>query len=243
MGVGERVLGAEGYWLMGRIMPRQFLDAIGAYLDEVDAERKDELIAEITARAEELADADKDTIVDKPSEGALGISAVVLAAYEKLLPLFDGDERRTILYLQHAMGTVLRRPYEATFKTLSERDNPLDKIDKLCRSEGPLYGAGWDMTFDRPEPGTFEMNVGRCFFHDFFARNDMPLLTTVLCAFDVTWMQAIDPAVSGLRAERTSLISLGDDHCRFAVLETDDPLAGYTDKLNQRFVDRPQAGA
>jgi hypothetical protein len=49
-------------------------------------------------------------------------------------------------------------------------------------------------------------------------------------------MQAIDPAVSGLRAERTSLISLGDDECRFVVLETDDPLAGYTDALNQRFV-------
>jgi hypothetical protein len=38
-------------------------------------------------------------------------------------------------------------------------------------------------------------------------------------------MRAIDPAVSGLRAERTSLLSLGDDQCRFAVLETGDPLA------------------
>jgi hypothetical protein len=57
-----------------------------------------------------------------------------------------------------------------------------NQIDKLCRSEGPLYGAGWDMTFERPEPRSFEMNVGRCF-------------------------------------------------------------AGYTDKLNQRFVDRPQAGS
>jgi len=35
------------------------------------------------------------------------------------------------------------------------------------------------------------------------------LVTTVMCAFDVNWMQAIDPAVSGLRAERTSLLSLG----------------------------------
>ena len=51
-------------------------------------------------------------------------------------------------------------------------------------------------------------------------------------------MEAIDASVSGLRAARTSLISLGDDHCRFAVLETDDPLVGYTDKLNERSVDR-----
>ena len=99
-----------------------------------------------------------------------------------------------------------------------------------------MYGKGWDMGFSRPEPGTFEMNVTRCFFRDFFARHDAPLVTTVMCAFDVNWMQAIDPAVSGLRAERTSLLSLGNDHCRFAVLETDDPLAGYTDILSTRFV-------
>ena len=82
------------------------------------------------------------------------------------------------------------------------------------------------------------MKVGRCLFRDYFARHGVPLVTTVMCAFDVTFMQAIDPAVSGLRAERTSLLSLGDDECRFAVLETDDPLARYTDALEARFVDR-----
>jgi hypothetical protein len=63
-----------------------------------------------------------------------------------------------------------------------------------------------------------------------------------MCAFDVNFMKAIDPSVSGLRAERTSLLSLGDDQCRLAVLETDDPLAGYTDKLDERFVDKQQSG-
>jgi hypothetical protein len=50
------------------------------------------------------------------------------------------------------------------------------------------------------------------------------------------------PSVSGLRPERTSLLSLGDDECRFAVLETDDPLATYVDALDQRFVDKQQSG-
>jgi hypothetical protein len=242
MSLGERILGAESRWIMGRVMPKDFLEGISAYLQHEAPEREKELIAAIRGRAETLADADKDTIVDTPSEGALAISATVLAAYETLLPLFDGDERRTILFLQHVMGPVLRRPYQLMFETLSQRDEPLDKIDKACRKMEPLYGAGWDMTFERPEPGDFEMNVSRCFFRDFFARHDATLVTTVMCAFDVNWMQAIDPAVSGLRAERTSLLSLGDDHCRFAVLETDDPLAGYTDILSQRFVDKSDAG-
>ena len=46
-------------------------------------------------------------------------------------------------------------------------------------------------------------------------------------------MQSIDPSASGLRAERTSLLSLGDHECRFAVLETHDPLARYIDTLKQ----------
>ena len=45
---------------------------------------------------------------------------------------------------------------------------------------------------------------------------------------------AVGPAVNGLRAERTSLMSLGDDACRFRVVGTDDPLASYSDKLEQR---------
>ena len=238
MSLGKKFLGAESHWLMGRVMPREFLDGVGKYLHHVSPEREDELIDAIKARAEELADANEDMIVDEPSKGALAISATVLAAFEKLRPLFGGDERRTILYLQHVMGTVLKRTYEITFQTLSERDRPLDKIEKVCRKEQGIYGEGWDFDFQRPEPGLFEMNVTRCFFRNFFARHDATLVTTVMCAFDVTFMQAIDPAVSGLRAERTSLLSLGDDHCRFAVLETDDPLAGYTDALDERFVDK-----
>jgi hypothetical protein len=79
------------------------------------------------------------------------------------------------------------------------------------------------------------MRAERCFFKDFFARHGNPLLTTVVCAWDANWMRAVDPAVSGLRAERTSMLSLGDDACRFPVVRTGDPLATYTDELDQRF--------
>ena len=125
MAVGDKVLGAEAHWMMGRVMPRQFLDGIGEYLDLEAPEREDELIMAVRARAEELADADRDLVVDEPSKGALAISAVVLAAFEQLIPLFDGDERRKILFLQHVVGTVLKRPYQLMFQTLSKREEPL----------------------------------------------------------------------------------------------------------------------
>ena len=242
MSVSDRIMGAEAQWLMGRVMPREFLEEVGKYLHHVASEREDELLAAIKARAGEIAEANKDLAVDGRSEGSLAICAVVLASYETLLPLFDGDERRAILYLQHAMGPVLQRPDELMFSTLNERKDPLDKIEKACRKEVGLYPAYFEFDFQRPDPGLFEMNIRRCFFRDFFDRHDARLVTTVMCAFDVNFMKAIDPSVSGLRAERTSLLSLGDGQCRFAVLETDDPLAGYTDKLAERFAGKQESG-
>jgi hypothetical protein len=242
MGVGDKILGAEGHWLMGRVIPRQFLHGVGDYLRHFAPEREDEVMEAIKARADELVEEDQDMATDGPGKGALASCAVALASYEKLLPLFNGDERRTILFLQHVMGGVLERPYEVLFGTLSQGQDALDKLEKACSSMKGVYPAYFEWEFGRPDPGTFDMKVKRCFFHDFFARHDVPLLTTIMCAFDVTFLQAIDPAFSGLRAQRTSLLSLGDDECRFTVLETDDPLAPYIDKLDQRFADKRESG-
>src|SRR5215216_4558619 len=130
MGIREKIMGADGQWLMGRVMPRDLLQGIGKYLQRVAPEREDELIKAIKDRADELIDANEDMVVDRPAEGMLGISAVVLAAFEILRPEFDGDERRTILYLQHVFGTVLRRTFETTFEWITSRENPLDDYEE-----------------------------------------------------------------------------------------------------------------
>lgn len=80
MTVSERIMGAEAHWLMGRVMPREFLDGVGDYLHLVAPEREDELMAAIKTRAEELVDADQDMATDGPAKGALAICGVVLAA-------------------------------------------------------------------------------------------------------------------------------------------------------------------
>jgi hypothetical protein len=192
--VRDKFLALEGRWFMGRFAPRELLDVIDRHLRLQAPERREDLLDAIRARAEEIAEADKDLPVDSQSEDMLAFTSTILTAYEILLPIFDNDQRRTVLFLQRVVGEVARRHFEVAF----------------------------------------EMRVHRCFFRDHFTRHGNPLLTTALCAWDANWMRAIDPAVSGLRAERTSLVSLGDDACRFGVLATDDPLASYTDRLNQR---------
>lgn len=82
----------------------------------------------LAARAarDDRRDANQDMIIDTPSEGAPAIS---------VLPVFDGDRRQTILYLQHVMGAALKRLFERSFEMLSQREHALDKIEKVCRRE------------------------------------------------------------------------------------------------------------
>src|SRR5262245_23505902 len=91
-GVTDRLFEAEGRWLMGRIMPRERLEGMGKCLGLVAPGREEEIVAGIRARAEALAEGDRDMVVDGPSQGMLAMSAVVLAAHEALLPVFGGDE-------------------------------------------------------------------------------------------------------------------------------------------------------
>jgi hypothetical protein len=226
------LLAAEGRWLMGRFAPHDLLDGVGDYLHRVDPERADERMAAIRARADELAREDADLPVDGPSRGMLALGCVVLATYETLLPVFDGDRDRTVRYLRRVFGAMLRRTVDAAFGALARRDDALGAVDQACRADFALYGDSFDIGFDRTED-VFEMRVHRCFFRDFFDRHAARPVTTVLRAWDANWMTALDPALSGLVAERTSLLSLGDDACRFRVRRTADPLAEHTDALDR----------
>src|SRR6185437_6663552 len=100
------------------------------------------------------------------------------AAYEMLLPIFGGDEQRTMAYLRRVVGSVLRRPLEVGVEALGRKDDSLDAIDRVCRKDFAMYGTYYDIAFERPDPATFEMRVSRCFFRDYFARHGQVPVTT-----------------------------------------------------------------
>lgn len=237
MRFSQRILNAEGHWLMGRVLPHQLLEGIGSHLSLVAPGRTEELVRAVSQRAGQLAELDRDLAVDGAAEGMVAMSAVLLAAFEMLRVHFEDDDRRTILFLQHVFGEVLKRSMEIVIEALVKRDAPLETVASAITKSSGLYGSYFHFEFERPDAATFEMRVTRCLFRDFFARHNATMVTTVLCAWDANWMQALDPAVGGLRAERTSLLSLGDDACRFRVLRTEDPLAQYVDVLQGRFTD------
>jgi hypothetical protein len=228
----RRIFEIEGRWLMGRVMPHSFLDGLEDHLRLITPGREGELVDGIRDRSQDLFEQDQDMIVDGPSKGMLVLSAIVLAAYEAVLPELDGDQRRTIAFLQQVFGAVLERSVELVVKALEHVDDPLDTLDAECRKTFAMYGSYYDIDFERVDADRFEMRVGRCFFRDFFSRHDLTPVTTVLCAWDANWMHALDPGTTGLVSARTSLLSLGHASCVFRVERTDDPLAAHTDALH-----------
>ena len=72
-----------------------------------------------------------------------------------------------------------------------------------------MYGSDFGIEFGRPDPDTFGIRVDRCFFRAFSTAMTRDRSATVLSGWDANWMQALDPATTGLRSERTSLVSLG----------------------------------
>lgn len=237
MTASERALALQGRWLMGRLFPHQFMRGVERHLRQVAPGRERELVERIRERSRELVEQDSDLAVDGPAVGMLAMSAVVLASYETLRPELDGDGIRTIVFLQRVMGGVLRRSTEIAVGFLARRNEPRGAVEGALEKSSALFGASFDFAFQRPDPETFEMRVERCFFRDFFARHDALLVTTVLCAWDANWMASLDPPVSGLRADRPTLLSLGDDACRFRVLASEDPLASHADALERRFTE------
>jgi hypothetical protein len=98
--------------------------------------------------------------------------------------IMEADGQWLMGRVQHVFATVLRRTFEVTFEWITGRENPLDDYEKAVRKQRSIYGSYFEMPLERQDPGTFEMRVERCFFHDFFARHDARLVTSVLCAWD-----------------------------------------------------------
>lgn len=57
--------------------------------------------------------------------------------------------------------------------------------------------------------------IRRCYFNDFLRGNGAPELITVFCSCDNIWADEINKAKYGVSFHRPTLLSLGDDACRF----------------------------
>ncbi len=223
-----------GGWMLGGFSTRRFLAHLEPHLTTVIPGREKQCVRSIRGRAKQIVREDEaDLVVDRGSKGMLRMSAAVLAAYESLAP--ELGHERTILFLQHVFTeSIVHTSGPASGLLLRRGGESLDTVERFMRPLTRIYGKAMEFEFERNGDEWFEMRVTKCFFAQFFSRRGLRDVTTVMCAADAFWMDQIDPALMGVRAERTSLLSLGDPVDRFRIVASDDPLSEGSDVLRTR---------
>jgi hypothetical protein len=179
---------------------------------------------EIEVLGQTLQEENNDLVVDKPSKSHLARSSLLLSAYRVLTHLIDDrtllleglyeafyhEQKRGVEdYLVERLGISYTAPEEAFGKASVNFKEIGDK----------KFGCTY--IYDREVlDKTKSINVIRkCFFNDFFRANNALELLPLLCAGDDLWMDELNKAKYGVKTFRTTLLSKGDDGCRFHIIK------------------------
>lgn len=169
--------------------------------------------ARCQALAAELAAGQQHRIVDEPARHNLALVAVLVAAFRLLPPETD---RHTLL------RRALTEPFaeqvaQGTRHALDYAEDAFTAMVRISKSrEEHAFGAGFTFAAAADNDQEYLLQVRRCFYHDTLGALDAAELTPVLCAWDESWIGAIEPARHGLTFERPTTIGLGGSHCPFS---------------------------
>ena len=173
----------------------------------------------VSARANNLVESNAHRAVDAPTQQWLQRSSLVLAAYQELEPLAGRVEVLSVLcealtvpfkggvsrYLAERFGVSDDAPHEA-FVRISEN---------FKKRGEDRFGQAFVYDEDVQDATRSFTNIRKCFFNDFFRANGAPELTSIFCALDKIWADALEEQRYGVRFDRPTTLAQGDDACRF----------------------------
>jgi hypothetical protein len=183
----------------------------------IDAEA---LAAAMKDSFEAAVAANREAIVDKPSELHLQRCSAILAGYRALSALVD-DEAWTLAVLQDAvvaprMATVREWLAERMGVDASAPDEAFAATSANFKARGDrVFGKAYAYEQEVEDEDRNFVNVTRCFFNDFFRRNEAPELTRLCCALDMLWADELNEGAYNVSFERPATLAEGDDCCRF----------------------------
>lgn len=106
-----------------------------------------------------------------------------------------------------------------TRRLLDRSADPFAAIVDYSEQQVPeRYGESFVFETHERTPERFEQRVVRCHFHDVLTAAGAAELTSLFCAYDSNWIDAIESARDGIRFERPATLAAGDDACRFVFL-------------------------
>ncbi|QFZ23055.1 L-2-amino-thiazoline-4-carboxylic acid hydrolase [Saccharothrix syringae] len=181
-----------------------FFDHLSAY--DVPAMR---------ARHEELIAGNGHLVVDEPARHNLRMTLLLVAAHEVLTPVLGagGAVEAVRAAFVEPLAPAVRA---ATAAMLDAAPDPYRAMVELVRArEVDAFGAGFAFEHPVDDDSRFEADVRRCFYYDVLMANGASELAPVMCEFDRSWIDAIEPGRHGFRFERVTTIGTGGSHCPF----------------------------
>ena len=174
------------------------------------------VIERVRDAAQQLFDAESQSLPDKQAHMILGMCAVVLAAYRELVAVTDDAQRAYTI-----VDAAFRKSYQTLSKfmygslLLFARD-PVQRLSRMDLEKRGQKVMGSSMGFaQETNADSTTMIVTRCAFHQFFVDHQEPSLTRLVCAWDRNWMDVLNNSKRSIRIERPSTISTGAETCQF----------------------------
>ena len=146
----------------------------------------------------------------------LEIACLVLAAHHFLgQQAIDDDVIKEIL--EDAVLKPGRRITRwATRIMLALSRDPMATLVRFSSERiPPAYGSLFRFAEERSEPDSYTMRVTRCFYHEFFARYQVPHLTRIFCRWDEAWIKPISVVRHRVEFTRSETIATGGQSCPF----------------------------
>ena len=195
-------------------------------LSEEDADR---LVKSMNDASVSLYEESSDMLIDVASEGHLQLCSTLLAAYRALLGL-QPESSDVMVDIDEALVQPLRERIDwwLDVRFGVHGDKPEQTFDvmaaKFAMTGTARFGESFEYIQEKLDQTQSLVQVRRCFFNDFFRRHGAENVTSLICKMDLVWADRINNSGHNVRFERPSLLSAGDNCCRFYFYRDDAAL-------------------
>jgi L-2-amino-thiazoline-4-carboxylic acid hydrolase len=176
---------------------------------------------QILQHRDEVIEASQHLIVDQASRLNMRFGAMVIACHQLLCNLVPAEHLR--LALHRALNEPNRQEiFDGTRAMLDHAPDPFAAIVETSKArETGFFGPSFEFERLQDDAHAYLVNVKRCLWYSLFADHQLLDLMPMVCAFDLSYMDAVQPQTDGFRIERPTTLGWGHDACRFWMIRTE----------------------
>jgi hypothetical protein len=191
-------------------------DVINQHMTNLqNADRAEELDQKIQAEQAALEKQHASWVVDEPGKFHLRFMSLLLAGYRILQGVLTKDDA-LILLKKAAIEPSRQDILQGVRYALNYAPDPMKVLtDASKEREEEFFGQTFAFERIQDDNHAYLLHVNGCFYHRFSVENNVPELMQILCAWDWSWADAIQPEKDGFKFELPTTLGLGGDVCRF----------------------------